>query len=97
MGNYRYKETISTNPLVDRYELNGKSIYALMMPTEQNKSVVYYLNVSKSSAWKICAPKIDSNSMDTQAVDNSAGALKLTVTETPVFVVPASLVGSVRQ
>jgi endoglucanase len=97
MGNYRYKETISTNPLVDRYELNGKSIYALMMPTEQNKSVVYSLNISKSSAWKICAPKIDSNSMDMQAVDNSAGALKLTVTETPVFVVPASLVGSVRQ
>src|SRR5690606_20527750 len=26
MGNYEYQETLSRNPMVDRYELDGKSI-----------------------------------------------------------------------
>jgi endoglucanase len=86
MGSYIYKETISTNPLVDRYELNGKSIYALVMPTEQGKTATYSLNVGKSGTSKVYLPKIGSNSMDVQTMPNSNGTLKLTVTETPTFV-----------
>lgn len=88
MGNYIYRETISTNPLVDRYELNGKSIYALTMPTEQGKTATYSLNISKAGTSKIYLPKIGSNSMNIQTVSSSNGTLKLTVTETPTFVLP---------
>lgn len=86
MGNYIYKETISTTPLVDRYELNGQSIYMLVMPTEEGKTATYSLRTGKAATSKVYTPKTGSDSMAEQAISNVGGALKLTVTETPVFV-----------
>jgi endoglucanase len=88
MGNYVYKETLNTNPLIDRYELSGQSIYMLVMPTEQGAKATYFLNVGKSGTSRIYTPKVGSNLMDVQIVNSFNGTLKLVVTETPVFVVP---------
>ncbi|MBO0356796.1 hypothetical protein J0X19_02465 [Hymenobacter sp. BT186] len=90
MGNYVYKETISQNPLVDRYELNGQSIYSLVMPTEDGKTGSYTLNLGKAGTAQVYTPKIGADAMTARVATGASGALKLPVTETPIFVRPAT-------
>jgi endoglucanase len=89
LGSYVYKETISTNPLVDRYEFQGRSMYALMMPTEEGKMATYSLPVSKTGTSTVYTPQVGRDAMAVQTLPNSTGAINLTVTETPLFVVSA--------
>jgi hypothetical protein len=86
LGSYVYKETISQNPLVDRYELNGQSIYSLVMPTETGKTSSYSLNLGKAGAAQVYTPKVGANTMDQRTVNSAGNTMKLTVTETPIFV-----------
>lgn len=86
MGDYEYKQTLSTNPIVDRYELNGSSIYVLVSPTENGSSASYTLSITGATTAKVYTPTAG---QDTMAVSNStfnSGNLTLTVTETPIFV-----------
>lgn len=88
IGNYVYKETISQDPLVDRYELNGKSAYALMIPDEVGRTGNYTLTLSNINDIKIYYPKAGSDKMDSLSVTDSTNNFHLTVTETPIFVIP---------
>ncbi len=90
LGNYVYKETISQTPLVDRYELNGQSIYSLVMPTETGKTGSYSLNLGKAGAAQVYTPKVGATTMDERTANSPASILKLTVTETPIFVRPTT-------
>lgn len=87
LGDYVYKETISTNPLVDRYEHQGRTMYALMMPTEKGKTATYALRVGKTGVSTVHTPQAGKDAMTVQAHATPTGILQLTVTETPVFVV----------
>jgi hypothetical protein len=89
LGDYVYKETISTSPLVDRYEYRGRSMYALMMPTEEGKTATYALQVGKAGTSTVYTPQAGKNAMAAQVLTTSTGVLKLPVTETPIFVVLA--------
>ncbi|GAB2685335.1 hypothetical protein GCM10027037_03540 [Mucilaginibacter koreensis] len=88
IGEYTYKETLGTDPLVDRYELNGKSAYVLTVPDEKDRTAAYTLNLPGADSARICTPKAGSNTMDIQLVKLSNGKLNVTVTETPQFIIP---------
>lgn len=88
LGEYAYKQTLSTSPMVDRYELNGKSAYALVKPTENGSSVSYTLTIPGATSFKIYTPTIGQDSMSVQVVNVTGGSMQLTVTETPMFVIP---------
>jgi endoglucanase len=89
MGEYVYKETISTSPIVDRYELSGNSAYVLVNPTETGASTSYTLHLSLPGTVKIYHPVIGQDSMSVSSTTTSStNTISLTVTETPTFVIP---------
>jgi len=90
-GEYYYKETLNSDPIVDRYELNGQSAYALVVPDEKGRTADYTLQLdNKIKTVRMYTPKIGSDDMDMQEVKTSGGKVRLTVTETPVFIIPGS-------
>lgn len=89
MGEYVYKETISTNPMVDRYELDGRSAYVLVKPTENGSTMSYTLSLPMTTGTaKIYKPTQGQDSMALSTAPISGSSITLTVTETPVFVMP---------
>jgi hypothetical protein len=89
MGEYKYMETISNNPLVDRYELNGQSAYVLVKPSENGSSVNYTLNLGTAKSATIYTPTPGKDDMEQKRANTTGGKLSLSVTETPVFVIPS--------
>ncbi|RAJ93978.1 putative secreted protein (Por secretion system target) [Larkinella arboricola] len=87
LGKYTYKETINTNPIVDRYEYQGKSAYVLVVPDEVGRTAQYTLDLGAAAYAKVYTPKMASDTADMQKLNTSAGKLTLTVTETPMFVI----------
>ena len=90
IGNYTYVETLSADPIVDRYEQSGKSIYALMIPDEVGRSAHYNLYLPGVDSVKICRPLIGSDTLAVQYARTSNDVLSVEVTETPLFVVPVT-------
>jgi len=86
-GEYKHKETLHADPYVDRYELNGKSMYALVVPDEVDRKVNYSLNLAGSDSAYVYTPKAKSDTMTVEKIKLTDGQLPLLVTETPVFVV----------
>ncbi|MFD2934550.1 carbohydrate-binding protein [Spirosoma flavum] len=96
-GEYMYKETLNRNPFVDRYERNGNSAYALVVPDEVGRTASYLLDLGSATQARIYRPKAGSNTMDMEVVNTSQGKLQLTVTETPLFVVPGNVTPNARK
>jgi hypothetical protein len=86
MGNYSYKRTISTSPLVDEYTLGGKKMYVLMVPDEKGASISYQLNLGNAKLAVIYVPKPGANTMSNSTMEIKQGKATLKVTETPIFV-----------
>ncbi|RYD54510.1 MAG: T9SS type A sorting domain-containing protein [Sphingobacteriales bacterium] len=97
MGEYTYKQTISTNPIVDRYELNGKSIYVLVKPTENGSTMSYTLNLGSATSAKVFTPAVGQDSMAVSSQTPSSGKLTLTVSETPIFVMGFGAGGQLKE
>lgn len=89
IGGYTYAETLSTDPAVDRYELNGQSAYALVVPDERGRTAQYTLNLGSTTYADIYSPTSGNISMSGQRINLQGGQLNLKVTETPIFVLPA--------
>lgn len=88
LGNYTYQETISASPLADRYSVNGKDAYALMMPTQNNSTLSYELDMGDATGAAIYTPTVGKDTMVPKQVTVANGKLYIQVTETPVFVIP---------
>jgi endoglucanase len=86
-GEYSYKETTYQDPIVDRYELDGKSLYIVTVPDEKGRTVDHTLRVGNFSRAKIYRPKAGSDNMDMEEVDVVGGNITVKATETPLFVV----------
>jgi hypothetical protein len=89
-GEYVYKETLSKDPSVDRYELNGQSVYALYVPDETGRTVNYTLSMGNFNQANVYSPKVGSDTMNVVKMTANLGKLSLTLTETPVFVIPSN-------
>ncbi|REA58996.1 carbohydrate-binding protein [Dyadobacter luteus] len=88
-GNYRYKETIYSDPIVDRYELDGQSLYILAVPDEVGRTADYILNLPGSSKAQIYRPVIGGDDMSLEELPVANGKVNITATETPMFVLGA--------
>lgn len=88
LKDYVYKETLNSNPFVDRYELNGQSIYAMVVPDEKNRAATYSLPVSAADSLYIYTPKAGTENMLVQKIKLTSSSVNIPVTETPVFVKP---------
>jgi endoglucanase len=88
IGKYTYKETISTEPMVDRYELDGKSAYVLFVPDEKGRTADYTLELPGTDSAYFYTPKPEGDIMGSGKRKFTNGKLALTLTETPVFVIP---------
>ena len=91
MGDYVYMETISQDPIVDRYELNGKSAYVLAVPGETGRTANYTLNLSNVAKASIYTPRLGVDSMNVASISSVGGKFSLTVTETPMFLFPTEI------
>ena len=96
-GEYSYKQTLNQDPIVDRYELDSKSAYILVVPDEIGRTVTYTLDLGNATQARIYRPKAGSNDMDLQVVNTDQGKLQLTVTETPLFVVAGDAAPNARK
>ena len=90
LGDFVYKGTISNDPIVDRYEANGRTAYALVVPDEKARTANYTLNLGGADSARIYQPQIGQAAMKLTRVHTQGGQLQLTVTETPMFVVVSS-------
>ncbi|UOQ77186.1 PA14 domain-containing protein [Hymenobacter sp. 5516J-16] len=88
LGEYTFKETLNTDPVVDRYELNGQQAYALVVPDERGRTVQYTLNLGNAAYADVYRP--GASALAVQRVNLTNGQLSLLVTETPLFVLPAA-------
>jgi len=88
-GNYSYKGTIGTKPIVDKYQLNDQLMYMLVSPTQTGATVSYSLDLGTADSAYIYTPTAGANDMTANKVKLADGKLALTVTETPTFVVPS--------
>ncbi|GAB3768740.1 hypothetical protein GCM10028818_03660 [Spirosoma horti] len=88
LGDYHYKETISKDPLVDRYELDGQSAYVLLIPDEKGRTGTYNLPIAQGDTVQICTPAIGRDDMNRSVQISQTGTISVNVSETPVFVMP---------
>jgi len=86
MGNYNYIKTISKDPLVDEYKLGDKTMYVLTIPDETGRTGTYNLDLGKAAGANIYHLKTGADVMSKSRLTTVNGKLKVTVTETPVFV-----------
>ena len=89
MGNFTYKSALSKSPLVDQYELNGNAAYVLVKPSEDGSTKVYKLRLKGTKLANIYRPAIGKDEMNMEQVKVIRGKLRITVTETPIFVLPS--------
>ncbi|GGM76663.1 hypothetical protein GCM10010967_05340 [Dyadobacter beijingensis] len=88
-GQYEYKETIHNDPIVDRYELNGKSVYILTVPDEVGRTAEYTLNLNQSGVARIYTPTAGADNMAMAELPIVDGKVTVTAGETPIFVMAA--------
>ncbi|RYY37108.1 MAG: T9SS type A sorting domain-containing protein [Sphingobacteriaceae bacterium] len=88
LGDYVYKETLNADPIVDRYDFQGKSAYALLVPDEIGRIENYELSLSNADSIDVYTPVANKNKMTPVRMALVNGKITLTVTETPIFVLP---------
>ncbi len=88
-GDFRFQETLNNDPFVDRYDYNGQSMYALVVPDEKGRTANYSLLLNGADSVTVYTPVAGRNEMLSEKRASVNGYLPLTVTETPVFVVPS--------
>ncbi len=86
LGNYTYTGTLNNNPIVDRYEGDGKTVYALVVPDEKGRTATYTLDLGSAATATIYQPQAGQTTMAATPVNTQNGKLTITVTETPQFV-----------
>jgi endoglucanase len=89
-GEYQYMETLHQDPIVDRYQKNGESMYALMVPDEVGRTAQYTLHVGNFPKATLYQPVAGKDDMDFTEVNTVNGNVTITVTETPIFIVPGA-------
>ena len=89
LGDYAYQETLSQDPLVDRYAHQGKSVYVLVVPDEKDRKATVTLDLGSAAAAFVYRPRIGQDHMSREKLKTRQGKLSIPVTETPVFVCAA--------
>ncbi|MBO9615449.1 MAG: carbohydrate-binding protein [Dyadobacter sp.] len=88
-GQYEYKETLHNDPIVDRYELNGQSLFILTVPDEVGRTAEYTVNLNQAGIARIYTPTAGADNMAMAELPIVDGKVTVTVGETPIFVLAA--------
>ncbi|SEJ31056.1 Por secretion system C-terminal sorting domain-containing protein [Dyadobacter sp. SG02] len=88
-GQYEYKETLHNDPIVDRYELNGQSLFILTVPDEVGRTAEYTVNLNQSGIARIYTPTAGADNMAMTELPIVDGKVTVTAGETPIFVLAA--------
>lgn len=88
-GQYEYKETLHNDPIVDRYELNGRSLFILTVPDEVGRTSAYTVDLNQSGVAQIYTPTAGADNMAMTELPIVDGKVTVTAGETPVFVIAA--------
>ena len=86
IGQYKYQQTTSKDPLIDRYELAGKQAYVLTIPDEQGRTATYNLPIPRGDSVRVCIPKAGRETMPCTKQVSLVGSIPVFVSETPTFV-----------
>ena len=86
-GNYTYKQSLGSNPVVDVYQQNNRQAYVLYVPDQVGRTASYTLNTGTADSAFIYTPNPNDTLMAYTKV-KLQGSLAVNVTETPTFVVP---------
>ena len=87
-GNYTYLQTLSSDPVVDKYVNGPATMYALWVPDEKGRTATYNLNLAGTDTALIYTLQQGQDSMAVQKIATVNGYVTINVTETPVFVSP---------
>jgi endoglucanase len=85
-GNYVYMETLHQDPIVDRYELEGKSLYIVVVPSEIGQTKEHTIQLGGAGIAQVYTPKAGSSDMDLLEKPIINGSVSVTASETPIFV-----------
>lgn len=86
LGDYKYKETLSEKPLVDKYVMKDKAILVLLSPTQNNTMQNYKLSLKGFTKAALHTLSIGSNKTSVEIKNVLNGTLIVPVSETPIFV-----------
>lgn len=86
MGDYHYSRTLNADPIVDKYLLKSKAMYALMIPDQTGRTGTYVLDLGNAKTANIYNLKAGTATAVKSVAATTNGKLTITVTETPVFV-----------
>ncbi|GAB3926551.1 hypothetical protein [Mucilaginibacter myungsuensis] len=86
IGDYTYSKTINADPLVDVYVKGNKTMYVLTVPDQTGRTTDYELALDGASSANVYKLVAGDDAMDKSTPKFSGGKLKISVTETPVFV-----------
>jgi hypothetical protein len=86
-GDYVYQQTLNSDPTIDRYSNGVQTMYALWIPDETGRTSTYNLSLNADTAIVYQLQAV-SDSMLVQKIATNNGYLNITVTETPLFVMP---------
>ncbi|OOQ62012.1 hypothetical protein [Mucilaginibacter pedocola] len=82
---YQYKGTIGQNPLIDKFEKDGKVVYALTIPEQTGQVRTYTLDFGTETPIVVYKPKPGADNMAQSTVQAINGKLTLQLSETPQF------------
>jgi hypothetical protein len=86
MGNYNYVGIISHNPLIDKYQSEGKIIYALTIPDQTGRTGTYTLDLGKVRSATLFNPKPGADTMAKAELKIIGGKVTIRISETPSFI-----------
>jgi hypothetical protein len=84
-GEAVYTETLSFDPVVDVYEVDGRAMYAVFVPDEKGRNGAVELDLKKATKAFLYIPQRGKNEMLLKEVSLKEGRLRVTATETPFF------------
>ncbi len=90
LGKYTYAQTISTDPLVDRYSYGTKTMYALVVPDAKGRTTNYQLDLGNADSAYIYQSQ-PGTQMKVTKLRTDKGKIQIRVSETPVFVTSTAL------
>ncbi len=85
-GNYSYTETISKDPLIDKYTWNGKTMYMLVIPDQNNRKTKYTVDLGSADTAFVYKPATAVANMDLQKIKTKNGKVEVGISETPLFI-----------
>jgi hypothetical protein len=87
-GNFSFKESLSVNPVVDKYQHADTVVYVMYVPDQVGRTATYNLNTNNADSVYIYTPVAGANHMQLSRLKTNKGHISITATETPVFVRP---------